>query len=172
MGERRFWLALTLGISVALTGCVQQPLGPTVNVMPPPAKPFDLFTQDQAACKQYAGQETAGAAQAANGRAVATALLGTALGAGLGAAVGGRRGTAVGAASGAAVGTAVAAGPAQGDQMTLQDRYDNAFAQCMYARGNLVPGFGPPAMASPPSPVLSAAPPPDLPKPKRKRYEQ
>jgi hypothetical protein len=28
--------------------------------------------------------------------------------------------------------------------MSLQQRYDLAYAQCMYARGNQVPGFAPP----------------------------
>lgn len=162
-----------LGLSLALAGCVQQPLGPTVNVMPPPTKPFEVFQQDQVACKQYATQETAGAAQAANNKAVATALIGAALGAGLGAAVGGRHSTGEGAAAGAITGTAVAAGPAQGDQMTLQERYDNAFAQCMYSHGDLVPGFAPPvAAAPPPPPADQPAPAPTPTKPKKKHYEQ
>jgi len=55
------------------------------------------------------------------------------------------------------------------DESALQRRYDNAYMQCMYAKGNQVPGVGgpyrravpppppPPGYSSPPS---SASPPP------------
>ena len=48
-----------------------------------------------------------------------------------------------GAGAGALGGTAVGAGPAQGAQASLQQRYNLAYAQCMYSRGNQVPGFAP-----------------------------
>jgi len=127
-----------------LDGCAQTPMGPTVAVMPAPGKPFDVFQTDQAVCKQFADSQVAGGAQAANNQQVGTAVLGTILGAGLGAAIGGGRGAAIGAASGALGGTAVGAGPASQANMSLQQRYDIAYAQCMYTRGNQVPGFSPP----------------------------
>jgi peptidoglycan hydrolase-like protein with peptidoglycan-binding domain len=44
--------------------------------------------------------------------------------------------------------------------MSIQQQYDNAFSQCMYANGEQVPGYAPIAMAPPagPGPVSSADP--------------
>src|SRR5262249_15898991 len=127
-----------LGLSAAalLAGCAAQPMGPSVAVMPAPNKPFEVFQQDQAVCKQYASEQVAGGADQANSRGFGTALLTTILGAGLGAAVGGGYGAAVGAASGAVVGTAVGANGELASQYGLQWSYDNAYSQCMYAKGN------------------------------------
>ena len=135
-------LLASVTVALLLGGCVQQPAGPTVAVMPSPYKPFEVFQQDQAICMAYGKQMTNGQAQAANTQAVGTAVVGTALGAGLGAAVGGGTGAAIGAASGALGGTLVASGPANNAQGSLQQRYDVAYSQCMYAKGNQVPGFG------------------------------
>lgn len=135
-----------------LAACVAQPMGPTVMVLPAPYKPFDVFAQDQAVCKDYASAQVAGGAETAQGQAVGAAAVGTALGAGLGAAAGGGRGAAVGAGTGAIAGTAVGAGTAGRAQMSLQQRYDMAYEQCMYAKGNQVPGF-PPAVPPPPPPL-------------------
>jgi hypothetical protein len=147
---------------VLLEGCVQQPLGPTVQVMPAPGKPFDVFQQDQAVCKQYADQQTAGGAQQANNQQVLTGVVGTVLGAGLGAAVGGGRGAAIGAGAGAVAGTAYGAAPAGYAQMNLQQRYDASYSQCMYAHGDQVPGYEPappPGYAPPPPPGYPPPPP-------------
>ena len=144
MASLKTTTAAALTALLLLEGCVQQPMGPTVPVMPAPGKPFDAFQQDQAICKQFADQQTAGGAQQANNQQVLTGVVGTVLGAGLGAAIGGGQGAAIGAASGAVAGTAVGAGPAQYAQMSLQQRYDAAYSQCMYARGNQVPGYYPP----------------------------
>lgn len=140
-------------IMVLLAGCVSQPIGPSIAVMPAPNKPFEVFQQDQGVCTQYAGQQVAGGAEGANGNSVGTAVITTILGAGLGAAVGGGPGAAIGAASGAVAGVALGSGPAWGDQYGLQQRYDIAYSQCMYARGNQVPGYYyPPSAASFPPP--------------------
>lgn len=141
-----------LATAVLLGGCVTPPLGPTIAVMPAPNKPFEVFQQDQALCKDYASQQVAGGAEQANNQQLLTGVVGTALGAGLGAAVGGGRGAAVGAASGAVAGTVVGAGPAEHAQMSLQQRYNIAYAQCMYGRGNQVPGFAPAYPPPPPPP--------------------
>jgi hypothetical protein len=135
--------AAVLAAMSLLAGCATPPLGPTVNVFPPPGKPFDVFAQEQAYCKQFADGQVSGQAQQANNNAVGGALLGTALGAGLGAAVGGGRGAAIGAASGAVVGTGYGAGSSQNAQWSIQQQYDNAYAQCMYSKGDQVPGFSP-----------------------------
>ncbi len=129
--------------ALLLNACASQPLGPTVAVMPAPGKPFDVFQGDQALCKQYASDQVQGGAQQANNRQVGTAIVGTLLGAGLGAALGGGRGAAIGAGAGALGGTAVGAGPSSRSNYSMQQLYDLGYAQCMYSRGNQVPGYQP-----------------------------
>jgi hypothetical protein len=137
-------------------------MGPTVQVMPGPGKSFDMFQSDNASCKGFAAGQVQGQADAANQQAVGAGVLTTVIGAGLGAAIGGASGNAgagaaVGAASGAGVGTAIGANGSSYAQLTIQQQYDNAFSQCMYAKGELVPGYAPVVMAPPP-PVASADP--------------
>ncbi|MGH6828579.1 MAG: glycine zipper family protein [Rhizomicrobium sp.] len=147
----------------ALSACATQPAGPTIPVMPGANKPFAAFQRDDEVCQQYAGSQVAGGAKAANNRAIAEGVLGTALGAGLGAAIGGGRGAGVGAAGGAAVGTAVGANSSTDAQVGLQRRYNIAYAQCMTSKGNKVVagypppydygyGYGPPYPPPPPPP--------------------
>ena len=145
-------IAALLGPALLLAACAQTPMGPTVAVMPAPGKPFDVFQSDQLVCKQYAESQVAGQAENANMRAVGAAALTTALGAGLGAAIGGGRGAGIGAASGALGGTGIGAMTSDNANMTIQQRYDISFSQCMYSRGNQVQGFVPnqPVGAPPP----------------------
>lgn len=143
--------AVLLAPVLLLAACASQPPGPTVAVMPAPGKPFEVFQSDQAMCKSYADGQTAGEAQQANNRQVLTGVVGTVLGAGLGAAVGGGRGAGIGAGAGALGGTAFGAGPSEHSGYSIQQRYNIAYSQCMYARGNQVPGFQP-ASAYPPPP--------------------
>ncbi len=133
-----------------VAGCAQTPMGPTIPVMPGPGKSLDAFSVDQATCQQFATNAVAGQAQAANNQAIGAAAVGTVLGAGLGAAIGGGRGAAIGAGSGAIGGTAIGANMSANQQFTIQQQYDNAYAQCMFTRGNQVPGFGPMMSQSPP----------------------
>lgn len=152
-------------MAVLLAGCAATPMGPTVQVMPGPGKSFDAFQVDNTGCKTFAAGQVQGQADAANQRAVGVALLGTVLGAGLGAAAGGisgdaGAGAALGAAVGAGTGTAYGAGNSSGDQMNIQMQYDAAFSQCMYAKGEQVPGFAPiRAALAPPGPAPVAADP-------------
>jgi hypothetical protein len=125
-----------------MVGCAETPMGPTVQVMPGSGKTLDAFQADQYTCKQFAENAVAGQAQNANNRAVGAAAVTTVLGAGLGAAIGGGRGAGIGAASGALGGTAIGASTSSNAQLSIQDQYNNAFAQCMYTRGNVVPGMG------------------------------
>ncbi len=147
-----------------LAGCAQTPMGPTVQVMPGPGKSFDQFQYDQSSCKGFAEQAVAGQAQNANNQAVGAAALTTALGAGLGAAVGSGwhhgagPGAAYGAGAGAVTGAAIGADMSSNAQMSIQQQYDNAFAQCMYAKGEMVPGYGPMMSQSPPPPPSAADP--------------
>jgi outer membrane lipoprotein SlyB len=150
----------TIAGAALLSGCVTPPMGPTIPVMPGPNKSLEAFQADETVCEQYASQRVAGGAEAANNTAIGEALLGTALGAGLGAAVGGGRGAAVGAASGAVVGTAVGANTSGWAQMSLQQRYDITYAQCMSTKGNKVPGPRHPHRYPPPPPPGYYPPPP------------
>ncbi|WP_241911816.1 YMGG-like glycine zipper-containing protein [Telmatospirillum siberiense] len=142
---------------VLLAGCASTPRGPTIQVMPAPNKPFPVFQEDVAICKDYASQQIAGQSDSVNERALGGALLGTALGAGLGAAVDGGRGAGVGAAAGALLGTGIGASSSDHSQGGIQRQYDTAFAQCMYSKGNQVPGFRP--ISAPPPPSVTAPPP-------------
>lgn len=143
-------------LGLLLSGCAQTPMGPTVQVMPGPGKSFDAFNYDQAGCRQYAEAMVAGQAQNANNRAVGAAAIGTVLGAGLGAAIGGGRGAAIGAGSGAIAGTGLGMSSSANEQYGIQQQYDNAFAQCMYSKGNMVPGYGPMMVNAPaPPPAVS-----------------
>ena len=81
---------------------------------------------------------------------VGSVVVGTLLGGALGAAVGRGPGAAVGAATGALIGTGTAANGSAWSQMSLQQRYNIAYMQCMYAHGNQVPGYT--VMAPPPPP--------------------
>ena len=150
-------LTATAGL---LAGCVSPPMGPTIPVMPGQNKSLADFQQDESACEGYANQRTAGGAEAANNQALTEGVLGTVLGAGLGAAVGGGRGAAIGAASGAVVGTAVGANSSEWAQMSLQQRYDYSYAQCMQTKGDQVPGMRHPRRYPPPPPGYGPPPPP------------
>jgi hypothetical protein len=152
-------------VAAALAGCAATPMGPTVQVMPGPGKSFDAFQTDNASCKGFAAGQVQGQADAANQQAVGAGVLTTVIGAGLGAAIGGAAGNAgagaaIGAGAGAGTGAAIGANGSSYAQMSIQQQYDNAFSQCMYAKGEQVPGYAPIAMApSPgPGPVSSADP--------------
>jgi uncharacterized protein YcfJ len=158
-------IALVTAAASILAGCVTPPMGPTVYVNPGRNKSPAAFQSDQAACEDYANQRTAGQADAANNRAIGSAIIGTALGAGLGAAVGGGRGAGIGAASGAVVGSAVGANQSNRAQWSLQQRYDIAYAECMSSHGNMVPAaaYPPGYYAPPPPPPGYYGPPPPPP---------
>lgn len=159
-------IAALLASAVLINGCAMTPMGPTVAVLPAPNKPFEAFQQDQLVCKQFAQTQVQGQADAANEKAAGAAALGIILGAGLGAAIGGGRGAGIGAASGSILGGGVGAESSQMQQMGIQQQYNNAFVQCMYSKGNQVPGAQvaaappppPPPMAPPPAPIVAPAP--------------
>ncbi len=140
---------LLVFVVMALNGCATVPPGPSVTVWPDPGKPFEVFQADDASCRQWAAQQIGiSPTDAANQNLAAGAALGTLMGAGLGAAIGAVSGNpgigaAIGAASGLLGGTAVASGPAYSAGYEAQRRYDNAYLQCMHAKGNQIPGFRP-----------------------------
>jgi hypothetical protein len=171
-----------LAVMSLLTACVTMPTGPSVMVLPSAAKPFDLFQMEDASCRYYAQSQIGGTTpgQEATQSAVTSCALGTVLGAGLGAAIGAAAGNAgVGAAVGAGAG--LLTGTASGTQaaalsgQAAQWRYDVAYIQCMYARGNQVPGvmaasppsyIPPPPPNAPPPPGPAPSPPPQVPAPR------
>ena len=137
-----------LSAALLTAGCATTPTGPMVRVMPAPNKPFEVFAQEQTDCEHYASDQVAGGAQAANNRALGATALGAVLGLGVGAATGTAT---IGAATGSAIGATVGANQSSYAGYSLQRRYDIAYSQCMYAKGNFVPG------------MIAAAPPPPPP---------
>lgn len=130
----------------SLGGCVTVPTGPSVMALPGDGKPFEQFQGDDAVCRQWAGQQIGLPPQeVANQNTATGAVAGTAIGAGLGAALGAASGNAgigaaIGAASGLLVGTSAGANAGQAYGWDAQRRYDIAYQQCMYAKGNQIPG--------------------------------
>jgi outer membrane lipoprotein SlyB len=100
----------------------------------------------------------------ANNRALGTAAIGTALGLAVGAATGDGRASTFGAVSGAAIGGTIGADQSERAGFSLQRRYDIAYAQCMYSKGNQVPGFQRSAAPPPPPPDGPGGPPPPRPR--------
>ena len=165
---------LPIAAAVLLTACATVPTGPGVMVLPGGGKNFEQFQADDAVCRQWAAQQIGTTAkQASTESTVSGAAIGTVVGAAVGAAIGAASGSpATGAAVGAGVGllcgTAVGAGQAEGAQMSLQRRYDVAYMQCMYTKGNQIPvarGFQPAYTSQPPPPPPSPAPPANVPPP-------
>ena len=131
---------------LVVSGCATMPSGPSVLVLPGPEKPFEQFQADDYVCRQWAGQQIGMTAQqTANENTAKGAAVGTVIGAGAGALLGAATGhaaagAAIGAGSGLLVGTAAGAGAGQEYGWEAQQRYDNAYVQCMYSKGNEVPG--------------------------------
>lgn len=151
-------------VALVLSACASIPTGPTVMVLPGSGKGFEQFQTDDAACRQWAAHQTGTTPEhAATQSTVSGAAIGTATGAAAGAAIGAAAGSpAIGAAVGAGVGlaggTAIGADYAGSAHMSVQQRYDVSYMQCMYAKGNQIPvRAAAPRYAAPP------VPPPQLP---------
>jgi hypothetical protein len=145
---RRLLNLMSVVVLLALFGgCATAPIGPTVSVMPAPGKSLEAFQKDCEECKAFALQQMGGqkAVDAAQQKAATEAVVGTALGAGVGAAIGSGvgdagGGAAVGAGAGLAAGTVAGANSTVDANARMQQLYDAAYAQCMYAKGNRVAG--------------------------------
>jgi hypothetical protein len=141
---RRAWL-LPIVAGLSLAACIRVPSGPNVMVLPGAGKDFDQFQIDDDVCREWAARRTGvRASRAANDTAVANAAVGTVLGAATGAAIGAASGNpatgaAVGAGAGLLGGSLVGASNAEATRWTIQRRYDTAYMQCMYAKGNQIP---------------------------------
>jgi hypothetical protein len=175
-------LVLIIALPVLLIGCATIPPGPSVAVMPPPGKAFEAFQADDALCRSWAQQQLGWQANDTVNRNTADGtVLGALMGAGLGLAIGAASGNpatgaAIGAAGGALGGAVMGSERGAAAGWEVQRRYDTAYQQCMYAKGNQVPEFSPPPrrtryMPPPPPPAyapggyapLRAGPPPPPP---------
>ncbi|HUI46047.1 MAG TPA: YMGG-like glycine zipper-containing protein [Nitrospirota bacterium] len=162
-------------VVLVVGGCATMPTGPSVMVMPPPGKPFDVFQAEDITCRQWARQQIGLSPQDTLNQNTATgAVIGTGLGAALGAAIGAASassgaGAAIGAASGLLVGTMAGANAGQVSGWEAQRRYDIAYQQCMYANGNMVPAvrqyYRVQRMPPPPPPASMESAPPDTSQP-------
>jgi hypothetical protein len=171
-------LLILLLLVASLTACATIPTGPSVMVLPGTGKSFDQFRIDDALCRQFAYEQVGGvtAQKAAQSGAVSSAVIGTALGAAAGAVIGSASGdagagAAIGAGSGLIMGSAAGTGYATESYYEAQQRYDYAYLQCMYAKGNRIPVYGgyisQPSSAQPrrefPPPPPNYPPPPATP---------
>lgn len=127
--------------ALLLGACTVMPTGPSMLVLPGTGSSIETFRYDENDCRQFAYGQIGGktSQQAANESTVTSAVAGTAIGALAGAAIGGSRGAAVGAGSGLVVGSAYGSGTAWNSGYAAQRQYDNAYIQCMYAKGHRVP---------------------------------
>jgi len=169
--------------AAVLAGCATTPTGPAVMVLPGTQKSMDQFRVDEGDCRLYA-QSLVGpnSAQAANDAAVGNTVAASAIGAAVGAIIGSASGqsgagAAIGAGSGLLLGSASGANASGYSSYQLQRNYDAAYMQCMYARGNQVPGrvayrgpgygygaggyYPPPNAAAPPAAPSGYYPPPN-----------
>jgi len=159
-------LACSLAAPLLLAACVSMPNGPSVLTFPGTGRSFDQFRFDDGDCRRYSTDSIGGssAARAQTDSALTSAAVGTAVGVLAGAALGGSSGAATGAGVGLLFGSAAGVGAASTSGYTLQQRYDNAYVQCMYAKGHRVPSSGHLRAASPrfdsSAPVYRAPPPP------------
>lgn len=139
-------MCAAVALVLMVSGCATMPAGPSVLVLPGAGKPFEQFQADDYVCRQWAEQQIGMTTQqAANDNTVKGAVAGTVIGAGAGALLGAAAGNAgagaaIGAGSGLLVGTAAGSGTGQEYGYEAQRKYDNAYVQCMYAKGNQVPG--------------------------------
>jgi uncharacterized membrane protein YebE (DUF533 family) len=137
---------LSLLALLALSGCATLPTGPSVRVLPGPGKSFEEFLNDDAICRQWASQQIGQSPQeTANQATASAAVVGTAAGAVLGAVIGSAsghasEGAAIGAGSGLLMGAAHGSNAGQYYGYEAQRRYDIAYEQCMYAKGDQIPG--------------------------------
>jgi uncharacterized protein YcfJ len=135
--------------------------------MPGANKPFDVFVQEDQLCRGWAAHSIGLAGHdAAAERMLASTVTGAVIGAVAGAALDGGRGAGAGAAVGTALGGTLGSEQGAMTAMNAQRRYDIAYQQCMYSKGNVVSSpYG--TYRYPVPPPLSAPPPPPTPVPAR-----
>ncbi len=127
-----------------LSACASVPNGPSTMALPGTGKNFDQFRYDDATCRQFSHDQIGGttANQASSDSFAKSAVVGTALGAAIGVAVDGGRGAGAGAATGLFIGSLIGVDEGNASSYRTQRHYDNAYIQCMYAKGHRVPVSG------------------------------
>lgn len=151
--------AAAIGTALLAACATPRPFEPTVAVMPGPYKPFEVFQNDDRICRSFAQEQIGGQTPGgAIGESTATgAAVGTAVGAAAGALVGrGAGGAAVGAGAGLLLGASQGSASGTWSAYELQRLYNIAYEQCMYSRGNQIPGYAAPASAPIPPPPASS----------------
>lgn len=167
-----------MAVALTLSACATNPTGPSNMALPGTGKDFNVFRADDLSCRDFALTQIGGKTvnQQYNSSLAATAAVGTVVGAAIGAAAGGGEGAAIGAGVGALSGGAVGANTASVSGMNAQDKYDNAYFQCMYAAGHKIPvpasmarTYSQGAQTSAPSPASGSGYYPPPPPPNRPR---
>ena len=139
----RFYLALP--IALLLGACTTVPTGPSVMVLPGTGMSLERFRADEAWCRDDALRQIGGQSASDNQRqaTLSSAAIGTAICTVAGVAIGGSgRGAAVGAGVGLIAGSAAGGDAGRQAAVGSQRQYDNAYIQCMYAKGHRVPVAG------------------------------
>jgi hypothetical protein len=151
---------------LALAACTTLPEGPSVMALPGSGRNLEQFRADDTWCRDFALRMSGGrsANQNAVDSGVRSAALGTVLGAAAGAAMGGDRGAGVGAGTGLLVGGLAGSEAGERSGYGTQQRYDHAYVQCMYDKGDRVPVSGRmsverPRAYNPPPPGPGSLPP-------------
>jgi len=132
---------LIMVAALGLSACATNPTGPSNMALPGTGKDFNVFRADDLSCRDFALTQIGGKTvnQQYNASLATTTAVGTVVGAAIGAAAGGGEGAAIGAGMGALSGGAIGSNTAAVSGMNAQDKYDNAYLQCMYAAGHRIP---------------------------------
>lgn len=162
-----FKVTMVVPAVLLASACASVPNGPSSMALPGTGKNFDQFRYDDATCRQFAHEQIGGstANQASSESFAKSAVVGTALGAAIGAAIDGGRGSGSGAAMGLFIGSLIGVDEGNASSYRTQRHYDNAYIQCMYAKGHRVPVSGhieqQPVYGQPSSRYPYPPPPPD-----------
>ncbi len=132
---------ILVAVALSLSACATNPTGPSNMALPGTGKDFNVFRADDLSCRDFALTQIGGKTvnQQYNASLATTTAVGTVVGAAIGAAAGGGEGAAIGAGMGALSGGAIGSNTAAVSGMNAQDKYDNAYLQCMYAAGHRIP---------------------------------
>lgn len=133
--QRRYVAIL---FSFFLAGCVTAPVGPHVAVMPAKGKTLEQFKADDQTCKAYAQAQIGDDLEKDSAmNTLMDMAIGGAAGALGGQAIGhNTKGTVAGAGIGMSAGLATGAYQANKASDDAQIRYDNAYQECMHAKGH------------------------------------
>ncbi len=167
--------SIILVAALGLSACATYPTGPSRMALPGTTSTFDQFQYDDMQCRTYAMQQSGAvtAQEGAEKSAIDSAAVGTMVGAAAGALIGAASGDAaagagIGAGSGLLLGSAAGTDAYATGGYRMQDRYDDAYIQCMYARGHQVPvpaSVAAAYQAQPAQNVVAPVPPANTPPP-------